>query len=77
MPLDIPPVSGFAGSTNGWGALVTPAASGDELPAALLHVHAMAQAHHWPGGEHVLPALLVFALEGAYEQPGTESAWHR
>lgn len=42
--VDLSPVSGFAGSTDGWGALVTPAASGGELPAAVLHVHVMAEA---------------------------------
>ena len=39
VPVDIPPVSGFAGSTDGWGAQVTPAASGDEPPAAVPHAY--------------------------------------
>ena len=40
--VDIPPVSGFAASTNGWGAQVTPAAPAGELSAAVLHVHVRA-----------------------------------
>ena len=72
--MDILPVSGFAGSTDGWGARVTPASSGDELPSAVPHVHVMAGAYHWPSSEHALPALLVMPLLANTSMHGSDLA---